>query len=255
MQRWVGRVALVTGASVGIGAEICRVFVKHGMKVVGCARDVDKIRSICEQEDIKSAKGSLMPIKCDLTKENEILSMFEEIRKTYGCVDLCINNAGISEINTTLLEGDTDSWRRMLEVNVIGLCICTRESVKLMRENNINDGQIIHISSMSAYRIAPGGFAFYSGTKSMVKALAEGLRNELRAAKSGIRVACISPGMVDTEFHKRLFKDNPEEAKRRVSQFTCLKAEDIARAVVNILEMQPHVDINDILIRPTEQPF
>ncbi|XP_076342583.1 dehydrogenase/reductase SDR family member 11-like isoform X2 [Tachypleus tridentatus] len=224
------------------------------MKVVGCARDVDKIRSISQEEDIKSAKGSLMPIKCDLTKENEILDMFEEIRKTYGRVDVCINNAGISESNSTLLEGDTASWRQMLEVNVIGLCICTRECVKLMRENN-TDGQVIHISSMSAHRIPPGGFAFYSGTKFMVRALAEGLRNELRAGKSGIRVACISPGRVDTEFHKRLFKDNPEEAKRRVSQFTCLKAEDIAKAVVNILEMQPHIDINDILIRPTEQPF
>ncbi|XP_013772396.1 dehydrogenase/reductase SDR family member 11-like [Limulus polyphemus] len=255
MQRWVGRVAVVTGASAGIGAEICRELVKHGMIVVGCARDVDRIRAICEEENVKSAVGSLKPVKCDLTKENEILSMFEDIRKTYGCVHLCINNAGFSEINTTLLEGDTDSWRRMLEVNVMGLCICTRESIKLMRENSINDGQIIHISSMSAHRVRPGGLSFYSGTKFMVKALAEGFRNELRASNSGIRVACISPGMVDTEFHKRLFKDNPEEARRRVSQFTFLKAEDIARAVLNILEMEPHIDINDIIIRPTEQPF
>ncbi|KFM74135.1 Dehydrogenase/reductase SDR family member 11, partial [Stegodyphus mimosarum] len=147
MERWRGRVALVTGASAGIGAGICRELVKQGMVVVGCARNVEKIKAITEEEEVKTASGRLIAIKCDLTKESEILSMFQEIRQKFGHVDVCINNAGMSH-DAPLLTGDTNQWREILEVNVLALCICSRESIKLMKEKEIDDGQIIHISSI-----------------------------------------------------------------------------------------------------------
>ncbi|XP_067121044.1 uncharacterized protein [Centruroides vittatus] len=251
MDRWMNRVALVTGASAGIGASICKELVKNGMKVVGCARNVDAIKKIAE-ELASLSPGELLPIKCDLNNDSEILGMFEEIRKRFGRIDVCINNAGLSFV-CPLMNGSTEKWRELLQVNVLALCICTREAIKLMREKGIEDGQIIHISSMSAYRVTGlRGTNFYAGTKHMVRALAEGLRQELRAEKSKIRVCCISPGMVETEFWGRMI-ENPELGKEKYKGLRCLQADDIAKTVLHVLEMPEHVDINDILVRPTEQ--
>ncbi|KFM82604.1 Dehydrogenase/reductase SDR family member 11, partial [Stegodyphus mimosarum] len=235
MDRWNGSIALVTGASTGIGAAICRELVKHGMKVVGCARNVQRIQAMAEEETVVQSPGSIIPIKCDLTKEDEILSMFDKIRRTLGRLDVCINNAGLS-FDCTLLEGRTEDWRTMLDVNVLALCICSREAVKLMREVHLDDGQIIQISSMSGHRIPAMDISMYAGTKFMVRALTEGLRRELRAAKSHIRVASISPGLVETEFEYRCYKDNPDKATAIYTSIKCMQPEDIAQAVVYILK-------------------
>ncbi|GFY52574.1 hypothetical protein TNIN_268431 [Trichonephila inaurata madagascariensis] len=202
MERWNGRVALVTGASVGIGAQLCRVLVRHGMTVVGCARSVDKIEAIANEEAVKTSPGKLVAIKCDLTNESEILSVFDEIRQTFGRLDVLINNAGLGH-DAPLLTGNTSEWRNMLDVNVMALCICSREAVHLMKEKNIDDGQIIHISSIGGHRMPTANFLganFYCGTKFMVKALTEGLRKELKALNSRIRIASVSPGLVETRF-------------------------------------------------------
>ncbi|GFY52573.1 hypothetical protein TNIN_268421, partial [Trichonephila inaurata madagascariensis] len=100
---------------------------------------------IAEEDAVKASPGKLVAIKCDLTQESEIHALFGEIRKTFGRLDVCINNAGLSH-DAPLLTGTTSDWRNMLDVNVMALCICTQEAVKLMREKEINDGQIIHIS-------------------------------------------------------------------------------------------------------------
>ncbi|KFM74136.1 Dehydrogenase/reductase SDR family member 11, partial [Stegodyphus mimosarum] len=234
MERWSGRVVLVTGASSGIGAEICKELVKYGMKVVGCARNVDKIREIAAEESVKKASGHLLPIKCDLTNEAEILDMFQEIREQYGRLDVCINNAGFST-KRSLSDGETHEWRSMLDVNVLALCICNRESIKLMKEKNIDDGQIINISSMSGHRLASSMAAFYAGTKFMVRALTEGLRREVTEAGTHIRIASISPGVVETDFFFRMNEDK-EKTEAFYQSMKCLQAKDIADSVVYILQ-------------------
>ncbi|XP_070573644.1 dehydrogenase/reductase SDR family member 11-like [Ptychodera flava] len=250
MERWIGRVALVTGASVGLGKAISKALVEHGMVVYGCARDVDKIKSYSEQLKSKSAKGSLHAVKCDLRNEEEILSMFEEIKNNHGGVDVCINNAGIN-FDTTLLDGRTDQWRNMLDVNVLALSICTREAVKQMKEKNIDDGHIIHMNSMSGHRFASKGEHFYTGNKFMVTALTEGLRRELRAMGSHIRVSCISPAVVEgTEIGKR---SRGEMVNSIRFPFKPLEPQDIADMVVYILAAPPHMEIHDILVRGTGQ--
>jgi len=253
MDRWKGCVALVTGASSGIGAQICRELVKYGITVVGVARNVGKIRAIAREEAVEKAPGHLFGIKCDLANEDDILAVFAKIRDDFGRIDICINNAGFSS-NTSLINGQTDDWRNIIDVNVMALCICTRESLKLMKEKNIDSGQIIHISSMAGHRVPSASVSFYSGTKFMVRALAEGLRQELRAAKSKIRVASISPGLVETGFAYRLLED-PEKAQELYGSIHCLQPSDIAESVVYILSTKPRVDINDILIRPVEQQY
>nr|UFX77190.1 farnesol dehydrogenase [Penaeus monodon] len=249
MERWVGRVALVTGASVGIGAAICRSLVGAGMKVVGAARSVEKIQAL--SNELSGMPGSLTAVKCDLTKDSDIMNLFASIKQQFGGVDVCINNAGLSH-NHSLLDGTTEEWREMLDVNVVALCLCTREAVASMKERKVDDGQIIHISSMSGHRVtATPGVHFYTATKYAVTALLEGLRMELRAANSHIRVAAVSPGMVETEFAPRMQKS---EAGRQIYKtMECLQPEDIASSVVHILSAPPHVQIHDILLRPTEQ--
>ncbi|GIY15750.1 hypothetical protein CDAR_266971 [Caerostris darwini] len=257
MERWSGRVALVTGASVGIGAGLCRVLVQHGMVVIGCARCVEKIRAIAEEDAVKNAAGRLVAIKCDLTQESDILSMFDEIRRTFGRLDVCINNAGLSH-NTPLLTGKPSDWKNMLDVNITALCICTQQSVKLMLEKGIHDGFIIHISSIAGHRIenltGMMGINFYSGTKFMVRALTEGLRRELKALNSHIRISSVSPGMVTTEFLGNFLKD---DSTRKASDFydsiETLQPKDIADSVLYILSVPPHVEVHDIIIRPYGQ--
>jgi len=254
MERWNGRVALVTGASVGIGAGICRELVKYGLTVVGCARGVHQIEAIAEEVEVKKSHGKLHAVKCDLTKESDILAVFDYIRQKFGRIDICINNAGFST-NSPLLTGVTNEWRSILEVNVLALCICTRESIKLMREKGVDDGQIINISSIGGHSIPdmPGmaGFHFYCGTKYMVRAITEGLRREVKSTNTHIRVASISPGMVETKFAERSF--DKESADAMYSSVKVLQPKDIGDAVIYILQSPPHVDVNDIIVNPVEQ--
>ncbi|XP_002737693.1 dehydrogenase/reductase SDR family member 11-like [Saccoglossus kowalevskii] len=247
MERWAGRVALVTGASSGIGAETAKVLAENGMCVIGCGRNVTAVQDLSDDLKSRSANGVLHPVKCDLRKEKQILDMFEEIKSKHGGVDVCVNCAGLGNM-AQLLTGETEEWREELDVNVIALCICTREAFKQMSERNVDDGYIIHINSASGHRIAQGSnsYSFYAGTKHIT----EGLRQELRGRNSHIRVTAISPGLVDSGFHNKM---GEEEVIKRKSMFKWLESSDIADMVKYVLQSPPHVQVHDIIVRPTEQ--
>lgn len=242
MDRWKGRVALVTGSSRGIGAGIVQELVRNGMKVVSCARSIDKIQELQQKLKSEGLPGEVIPFQCDLRKEDEILKMFDLIRTKYGGVDLCVNNAGVGT-RSTLLEGTTEDWREMLEVNVLALCICTREAIKSMKERKVDDGQIVHISSMSGHRLSVKEEHFYAATKQAVRALTEGLRSELRLSRSHIRAASISPANVYTEM----------TTTQGQPTYRFLDVSDITDALIYILSAKPHAQIHDVLIRSVEQ--
>ncbi|XP_076041186.1 dehydrogenase/reductase SDR family member 11-like isoform X2 [Oratosquilla oratoria] len=249
MERWCGRVALVTGASGGIGAAICKALVVAGLKVVGVDRDLDHMLTLTK--DLANESGMLTPIKCDLTEEDEVLSMFATIKEKYGGVDVCVNSAGMSR-NSSLLDGTPEEWREMLNLNVVALCLCTREAVASMREREVDDGHVIQISSYAGYLVHPNAaLHFYSATKFAVTALIEGLRQELASSKSHIRVTGIMPGIVETDFTVKMTQD-PEYCKRLYASFKCLQAEDIAASVIHALSAPPHVQVDKIIIRATE---
>uniref|UniRef100_A0A3P8SR75 Dehydrogenase/reductase SDR family member 11 n=1 Tax=Amphiprion percula TaxID=161767 RepID=A0A3P8SR75_AMPPE len=255
MDRWRGRVALVTGASVGIGAAVAKELVRCGMKVVGCARNVDKIQELAEECKKAGYSGVLVPIKCDLTKEEEILSMFATIKEQHKGVDVCINNAGLM-LPEPLLSGKTSNWRNMLDLNVIGLSICAREAYQSMKERNVDDGHIINLNSVVGHSVYPFSEGhFYTGTKFAVTALTEGLRQELREAKSHIRATSISPGVVETEFAYRAYSQEPEKAKMLYSQHKNLSGGDIAETVLYVLGAPPHVQIGELTVAPVESAF
>uniref|UniRef100_A0A8C3LTJ1 Dehydrogenase/reductase SDR family member 11 n=1 Tax=Chrysolophus pictus TaxID=9089 RepID=A0A8C3LTJ1_CHRPC len=197
--------------------------------------------------------GTLIPYKCDLSNEEEILSMFSAIKTLHQGVDVCINNAGLARPEP-LLSGKTEGWRTMIDVNVMAVSICTREAYQSMKERNIDDGHIININSMNGHSVVPQSVVhFYSATKYAVTALTEGLRQELREAKTHIRATCISPGLVETGFAFKLHDNDPERAAATYESIRCLKAEDMANAVIYVLSAPPHVQIGDIQMRPTEQ--
>ncbi|XP_059389832.1 dehydrogenase/reductase SDR family member 11-like [Carassius carassius] len=253
MDRWKGRVALVTGASVGIGAAIAKSLVQHGMKVVGCARNVEQIEKLAAECVSSGFSGTLIPYKCDLSVEDDMLSMFSWIKVQHQGIDVCINNAGLA-LPEPLLSGKTSGWRTMMDVHVIGLSVCTREAYQSMKERNIDDGHIININGMCGHRVLHNAdLHFYTATKYAVTALTEGLRQELREAKTHIRATAISPGLVETELTNRLFSQNPEKAAATYKSIKCLQATDVANAVVYVLSAPPHVQIGDIQMRPVEQ--
>ncbi|KAM4589405.1 dehydrogenase/reductase SDR family member 11-like [Fundulus diaphanus] len=253
MERWKGRVALVTGASVGIGAATAKELVRFGMKVVGCARNVDKIQDLAAECRSAGYSGVLIPFRCDLTNLEEIQSMFAAIKEEHKGVDVCINNAGLAHAEP-LLSGKTSGWKNMLDVNVLALSICTREAYQSMMERSIDDGHIINLNSMCGHRILPNAdIHFYTATKYAVTALTEGLRQELREAKTHIKATCISPGLVETEFAPRLYSQNAEKAASVYSHYKALEAIDVANAVVYVLSAPPHVQIGDIQMRSVEQ--
>jgi len=249
MVQLLGKVALVTGASIGIGQEVAERLVKLGMKVVGCARNKEALDKIAMNINAVGP-GEMFPIQCDVTEESQVLEMFSFIKQKFGTLQVCVNNAGLAH-HAPLLSGETKHWKNMLDVNVLGLSICTREAYQLMEAGKVDDGHFININSMSGHRIV--GLPMYTATKFAVTALTEGLRRELRAKKSHIRSTSISPGLVETDFAYRMNTDDPDRAKQIYSSIKCLQASDIADAVVFALQAPANMDVNDILIRPTEQ--
>ncbi|XP_050724047.1 uncharacterized protein LOC127002278 [Eriocheir sinensis] len=260
MERWSGRVALVTGASMGIGASVARRLVAEGMKVVGADRRIDKLQALTDE--LKGQRGTFIPIKCDLTKDEEVLAMFTKIKKDLGGVDVCINNAGFTH-NKSLLDGSPKEWREMMDLNVVALCLCTRESIASMRERGADDGYIIHISrkcpeswigygdvSLASYEVPPQKeLRFYSATKFAVRALTEGLRQELRESNSNIRISAISPGVVETEFAVNChLVEDASAAKKYYEELGCLSPEDITATLVHLLSAPPHVQVSLLLV-------
>lgn len=248
LAKWKGHTAVVTGASSGIGKQIAADLAGAGIKTAAVARRKEKL------EEIKLSLGDrgelFTPFPWDLRDAESIPELFSSIEKTLGPVDVLVNNAGIG-YREPLMSGDTLKWKEMLDVNVLALCVCTREAVTSMVKRQAA-GYVIHISSMSGHRITFEG-GVYAGAKHAVKAMTEGLRRELRAAKSRVRVTALSPGFVETEFAGKFHQDE-EKGREVYSIYPCLQPEDMSRAVLFLLSQPEHVQYHDLLLRPTDQP-
>jgi NADP-dependent 3-hydroxy acid dehydrogenase YdfG len=220
-------VFLITGASTGIGAATARLAAEHGYRPVLAARSEDKLRALAEET------GGLA-VRCDVTEWDDQQALVRRALDEYGRIDVAFANAGFGGPRG-FEKGDPAEWREMVLTNVLGAAYTIRATMPALRESR---GHLLITSSVAGRRALPG--SLYSATKHAATAMGEAARLDYN--DSGVRVTLIEPGLVDTPF----FDDPP--------QIEALQAEDIARAVMYAVSQPPHVDVNEILIRPTAQP-
>ncbi|XP_055609189.1 farnesol dehydrogenase-like [Uranotaenia lowii] len=246
MDRWVGKVAVVTGASAGIGAAIAKELVRAGLLTVGLARRVELVEAL--KGDLASVEiaSRLHAVKCDVSKEEDILSAFGFICEKFGGIDVLVNNAGVSRDGTVLGVGNSKDLRDIFDTNVIGLALCSREAYQSMKKRSV-DGHIINIGSLSGHQVYDiPRQSIYSPSKFAVRALTDSMRIEMRNESSRVKVTCISPGIVMTDMVGD-FAD--------AIHFPTLLAEDIADSVRYVLSTPPRVQIHELVIRPNGEPF
>src|SRR5215210_7441675 len=224
-------VLVITGASTGIGAATARRAVEFGHRVVLAARSEDKLRELAEE---LGGDEQALAVRCDVTSWDDQQALVQTALDRLGRMDAVFANAGLGA-KRGFLEESVEHWKSMVDTNVLGVALSIRASLDHFREQN--RGHFALTSSVAGRRALPG--SLYAATKHAVGAIGEGLRQEL--AETDIKMTLIEPGMVDTPF----FDDPPSGA---------LEPDDIARAVMFALTQPPHVDVNEILIRPIHQP-
>ena len=231
-----GKVALVTGASSGIGYAIAEALVIHGATVFGMCRRIGTLPE------------GVTPISCDLRNPARIAHAFSILDNASDRLDLLVNNAGRAYLSS-LIDGDPAEWEEMWEVNVRALAHCSQLALKRFPETG---GRIINISSLSGHRVPPTG-GFYSPTKFAVRGITESLRNELKLASLPHQVSSISPGFVETPLVDDYFKGREGDLAAVKQSMQMLRPEDVARAAIHIAEALPHIEIGDITLRSAEQ--
>ncbi|XP_065351227.1 farnesol dehydrogenase-like [Cloeon dipterum] len=254
MERWAGRVAIVTGASSGIGAAIARTLALSAMKVVGVARREERVKELAAELQKEGAKGEIFPVQGDVTNETDIKRVMQWTKEKLGGADVLVNNAGVAP-SCVLHRFRTENIRKIYETNVIALALFTRDFVQDLRARGVDDGHIFHINSTAGQSIIHNrGIYPYSGSKHAVTVMTEGLRRELVELESKIRITSISPGLVRTEILE-VTGLTPDIAKQTYDTLPCLETKDIADALVYALSTPPHVQIHEITIHPTGEDF
>jgi NADP-dependent 3-hydroxy acid dehydrogenase YdfG len=242
-----GRVAAITGASSGIGEATALALARAGAAVALAARRSDRIDALAER--IESEGGRALALATDVTDETQANRFIEQTKSQLGRVDILVNNAGVMLLGP-VVGADTGEWRRMIEVNLLGLLYCTHAALPIMGEQG--SGHIINVSSVAG-RFARFGSAVYNLTKFGVNAFSEALRQEL--VQANVKVTVIEPGMVATELGGH--NTNPmvlealESLRKEVGE--PLTSGDIADAIVYTVTAPGRVAVNEVLVRPAGQ--
>jgi clavulanate-9-aldehyde reducatase len=242
-----GKVAAITGGSSGIGEATAHALAAEGAAVALGARREDRIEAIAQR--IESQDGRALAVGVDVSDEAQARSFVERAADELGGLDILVNNAGVMLLGA-VHGADTEEWRRMIEVNLLGLLYCTHAALPLMAQSG--GGHIVNLSSVAG-RTANLGVAVYNMTKWGVVGFSEALRQE--ALHSNVRVTCVEPGFVATELQGH--NENPmvveATEKMREEIGKVLEADDIARAILYAVSQPEHVAINEVLVRPTGQ--
>jgi 3-hydroxy acid dehydrogenase/malonic semialdehyde reductase len=233
-------VAVVTGASSGIGAATVVALARLGYRIVAGARRLERVRRVV------GASGVSLPL--DVTKLDSIDSFVAETKKKFGRIDVLVNNAGLASGLNPIAEARDDEWIEMWEVNVLGLMRMTRACLPLLRK--ARHGHIVNLGSIAGFETYKGG-AGYTASKHAVHAISRTLRLELNGEP--IRVTEIEPGMVETEFSLVRFHGDRKAAKTVYQGVKPLVAADIADCIAFAVTRPPHVDVDEIIVRPVAQ--
>ncbi|MEP0546137.1 MAG: SDR family oxidoreductase [Rhodothermales bacterium] len=242
-----GKAAIVTGASSGIGAATARALARAGASVALAARREDRLHAL--RDEIEADGGRALVVATDVTDRAAVQRLADRAKEAFGAIDVLVNNAGVMPLSY-LKNMHVDEWLKMVDVNVNGVLHGIAAVLPTMMAQR--SGFVVNVSSVAGRSLFPGG-AVYCGTKFAVRAISEGMRQELTPT-FGIRVTCIEPGAVATELGQGI---TDEELMRDTAglfdgvQF--LEADDIARSILHTLEAPPHVDVSEVLIMPSGQ--
>jgi NADP-dependent 3-hydroxy acid dehydrogenase YdfG len=246
MKRLDGRIALVTGASSGIGEATAIALAQAGARVAIAARRVDRLQALAER--LRSLGAEPLVLEADLLDEHVAQQIVRDTESHFGQLDILVNNAGVMYLEP-VAEADLGRWRRMLELNVLSLIASTQAALAGMKSRR--DGHIVNIAS-TAGRIANPNGAAYSATKFGVVAFSEALRREVYA--DNIRVSVIEPGVVQTELRDHIgHAATQANLNAWAGAMRQLQSEDVADAIVFCVTRPSHVNVNEILMRPTDQ--
>lgn len=227
------KVAIVTGASSGIGASIAETLSQHGVKLMLTGRNEARLSDVAEQLQ-ENSQSEIATHIVDVTQKNEVAKLVKETENKFGHVDILVNSAGLM-LSSAITDGDVEAWENMIDVNIKGTLYGINAVLPIFL--NQSTGHIINIASISGFEVTKQS-TLYSASKAAVHTITQGLEKEL--AKTGVRVTSISPGMVDTPL-----SGNTDWGSRKK-----LDPKNIAEAVVYALQQPSHVNINEVTVRP-----
>lgn len=245
MQSIEGKVVVITGASSGLGEATARLLSAKGASVVLGARRSDRIEALADE--LKAKGGQALAITTDVTQPDQVQRLVDQAVETFGRVDVIINNAGLMP-HSPLERRKLDDWNRTIDVNLKGVLYGIAAALPHMQAQK--SGHIINVSSVAGHKVSPGG-AVYSATKTAVRVLSEGLRQEVKPYN--IRTTVISPGAVATELPNSATEADVSKGLHEFYEEYAISPDSFARAVVYAMEQPEDVDINEILFRPTQQ--
>ncbi|WP_336029403.1 SDR family NAD(P)-dependent oxidoreductase [Geodermatophilus sp. FMUSA9-8] len=241
-----GKVALVTGASSGIGEATAVALADAGAAVAVGARRADRLEALAGR--LRDSGARVLTLDLDVTDEASCRAAVARTREELGGLDVLVNNAGVMLLGT-IVGADVEDWRRMLSTNVLGLMYMTHAAIDGMVEQG--SGDVVNISSVAG-RTARKGAGVYNASKWAVNAFSESLRQEVTTR--GVRISLVEPGAVATELTDHITQPEAKAASQRMAaEMTPLQAEDVARAIAYVVSQPPHVAVNEVLVRPTAQ--
>jgi NADP-dependent 3-hydroxy acid dehydrogenase YdfG len=240
------KIILITGASSGIGAACAKVFTDAGARLILAARRYEKLEQLATTLELTPQTAYL--VELDVRDRVAVESSISQLPPEWSNIDILINNAGLSRGLDKLYEGNLRDWEEMIDTNIKGLLYLTRYVVPGMVERQ--NGHIVNIGSLAGHQTYPGGNV-YCGTKSAVKAISEGLKQDLLGTP--IRVTSVDPGMVETEFSQVRFHGDHQRAEKVYQGMTPLTADDIADTIFFCVTRPAHVNINEVILMPVDQ--
>ncbi len=242
-----GKIALITGASAGIGKAIAEYFAAEGASLILVARRIDRIKELAANLIEKYNTESRL-LELDVRNYSKIVEKFKSLEDNWQNVDILVNNAGKARGLNKLHEGLLDDWEEMIDTNIKGLLYFSRLIIPGMVKRN--SGHIVNIGSIAGEEVYPNGNV-YCGTKFAVHALSKGMVIDLNG--TNVRVSNIAPGLVETEFSEVRFHGDKENAEKVYQGYKPLEAEDIADIALFCVTRKPHVLIQNVLVTPTDQ--
>lgn len=240
-------IALVTGASAGIGAACARAFARAGYDLVLTARRRDRLQSLAA-ELAEAFSVRVLPLELDVRNRKAVEETLGNLPPDFAAVEVLVNNAGLGRGLEKLHEGNPEEWDEMVDTNLKGLLYVTRAVLPGMVARG--KGHLIQIGSVAGRETYPGGNV-YCATKFAVKALSRALKMDLLGTP--VRVSTVDPGMVETEFSTVRFRGDEERAAKVYAGMTPLRPEDVAEIVLWVTQRPPHVNVTEVVVLPTDQ--